>query len=127
IETETHHNVFSVPIQSVTVRMPKMEDKPEELKEGEAQLVMKKSKVKEEDKLEEVVFVVDNGTVKTVKVKRGISDDSYVEVFAENLDGKEIVSGPFKAINRELENESKVRVETKPTMRTGAVASAEKK
>ncbi len=127
IETETHHNVFSVPIQSVTVRMPKMEDKPEELKEGEAQLVMKKSRVKEEDKLEEVVFVVDNGTAKTVKVKRGISDDSYVEVFGENLDGKEIVSGPFKAINRELENESKVRVETKPTMRTGAVASAEKK
>jgi len=127
IETETHQNVFTVPIQSVTVRMPKMENQPEELKEGEAQLVMKKSKVKEDDKLDEVVFVVDNGTVKTVKVKRGISDDSYVEIFAENLEGKEIVSGPFKAINRELENESKVRVETKPTVRTGAVASAEKK
>ncbi len=127
IETETHLNVYAVPIQSVTVRIPKTEEKPEEPKEGEAQLAVKKSKVKEEDKLDEVIFVVDDGKAKTLKVKRGISDDTYVELVEGGKEGLQVVSGPFKAINRDLEDGSKVKVETKPTMRTGAVASAEKK
>ena len=76
IETETRANVLTVPIQSVTVRAPKKEMK-EEPKEGEAQLIA--GKKKEEDKLEEVVFVVKDGAVKTVPVKRGISNDTYVE------------------------------------------------
>jgi len=120
IETETHNNVYCVPIQSVTVRVPKVEEKPEEPKEGEAQLAVKKSKVKEEDKLDEVIFVVKDGKATTAKVKRGISDDTYVEIVEGASEGLEVVSGPFKAINRDLENESKVKVENKKSIRTGA-------
>jgi HlyD family secretion protein len=124
IETETHANVLTVPIQSVTVRAPKKEMK-EEPKEGEAQLIT--GKKKEEDKLEEVVFVVKDGVVKTLPVKRGISNDTYVEVKADGLEGKEVVSGPFKAINRDLEVDTKVKVDNKTAKKTGSSADTEKK
>ena len=60
-------------------------------------------------------------------VKRGLSDDTYVEVKGENIEGAEVVSGSFKAINRDLENGSSVKVENKTVKRTGASADAEKK
>jgi len=125
IETETKENVITVPIQSVTVRMPKKDIK-DEPKEGEAQFGNGKKK-KDEDKLEEVVFVVKDGIAKTVPVKRGISNDTYVEVTGEGLEGQEVVSGPFKAINRELELNSKVKVDNKSAKKTGASAENDKK
>jgi HlyD family secretion protein len=128
IETETHGNVLSVPIQSVTVRMPKDDKKPEATQDaGGVKLDTKKTAKKEEDKLEEVVFIVAEGKVKTVPVKRGLSDDTYVEVKGDNLESAEVVSGPFKAINRDLEVGSAVKVENKTVKRTGASVESEKK
>ncbi len=125
IQTETRQNVLTVPIQSVTVRAPKKE-KNEEPKEGEAQLDNGKKK-KDEDKLEEVIFVVKDGNAKTVPVKRGISDDIYVEVQADGIEGQDVVSGPFKAINRDLEVDSKVKIENKSERKTGLSADKDKK
>ncbi len=123
IETETHENVLAVPIQSVTVRMPKMEKKAEEPKEGEAQLSTNKSKLKkDEDKLAEIVFVVSDGKAKAVKVTRGLSNDTYVEVTGGIKEGDEVVSGPFKAINKDLEDGSLVKVDNKKQIATGAMA-----
>lgn len=124
IETETHNNVLAVPIQSVTVRMPKMEKKEEGPQRGEAQFGSQKSKKKEkeEDKLAEVVFIVSDGKAKTVKVKRGISNDTYVEITQGMKEGEEVVSGPFKAINKDLEDGSLVKVDNKKTLITGTIA-----
>ena len=124
IETETHANVLAVPIQSVTVRQPKMDKKDEGPKEGEAQLSTGKSKIKEkeEDKLTEIVFVVSAGKVKAVKVKRGISNDAYVEITTGIKEGDEVVSGPFKAINKDLEDGSLVKVDNKKILATGMIA-----
>ena len=112
IETETKHNVLTVPIQSVTTRMPKMEVKPGE-GDGQSGAVMAASttKKKEENKAKEIVFVVDNGVVKAMPVKRGISDDAYMEITEGVKDSVQVVSGSYKAINRELEDGAKVRVE----------------
>jgi HlyD family secretion protein len=116
IETETRPLVVAIPIQSVTVRQPKVEQqKPEEPAEGEARLITadaKKKKVEEE--VQEVVFVVSDGKVKAVPVKRGIADDAYVEIMSGVEENAEVVSGPFKAINRELEDGTTVKVENKP-------------
>ncbi len=125
IETETRSNVLTVPIQSVTVRAPKKE-KGDEPKEGEAQFDVGKKK-RDGDKLEEVVFVAKDGIVKTTPVKRGISNDTYVEVKADGLEGQEVVSGPFKAINRDLEVDSKVKVDNKTERKTGATPDKDKK
>jgi len=113
IETETKGNVLAVPIQSVTTRAPKPE-KPEEETDEEGQVTMaqnEKGKRRSEEKLKEIVFVVDDGIAKSVEVKRGISNDSYVEIVEGITEGAQVVSGSYKAINRELEDGSKVRVE----------------
>jgi HlyD family secretion protein len=62
---------------------------------------------------EEVVFVYDNGSVKMVKVSTGISDDNYLEIKDGLKSGEQVVSGSYRAISRELQDGSKVRVEEK--------------
>ncbi|MFQ5797888.1 MAG: efflux RND transporter periplasmic adaptor subunit [Bacteroidota bacterium] len=118
IETETRENVLSVPIQSVTTRLPKEEKKggdeeeKEEAGQGEA-IAQGRPNIrnKKENKPLEVVFVVQNGAAKMVPVKRGISDDDHVEILDGINEGDKIVSGSYRAINRDLEDGSKVRIE----------------
>ncbi len=112
IQTATHHDVLSVPIQSVTVRMPKMPDnKPTE--------VANANNAKQNNKHEtmnEVVFVVNNGVAKAVTVKRGIADDNYVEITSGFKGGEEVVSGSFVAISGNLTTAQKVRIENNKAM-----------
>ena len=111
IETETKTNVLAVPIQSVTTRSP---NKDKEKKEGSEpdELAANDSKIKQKnEKPQEVVFFVENSGAKMVGVKRGISDDSYTEIVSGIAEGKEVVSGSYKAINRELEDGVKVKVD----------------
>lgn len=112
VETETKTNVLSVPVQCVTTRAPKME-----MKEGQgdgqrgAVLASNNTKPKQDNKPREIVFVIENGVAKAMPVKRGISSDQYVEIIEGLSDGADVVSGSYKAINRELEDGAKVRVE----------------
>jgi HlyD family secretion protein len=109
IETETRVNVLAVPIQSVTVR-----SEQKEKEEGGPPPEMAQNEIKPKPKSEkpkEVVFLLDNDAVKSVEVKRGISDDTYTEIIQGLEEGKEIVSGTYRAISRELEDGSKVKVE----------------
>jgi len=111
IETETKQNIICVPIQSITTRMPKIEMKGGS-EGGEAPVAAPTTpKKKEETKAQEIVFVVDNGVVKSTPVKRGISDDAWIEVTEGLKDSAQVVAGSYKAINRELEDGSKVRIE----------------
>jgi HlyD family secretion protein len=66
-------------------------------------------KSKEAVKPIEVVFVVESDHVKMVPVKLGISDDNYWEVTEGLSEGQEVVSGNSRAVNRELEDERKIR------------------
>ncbi len=109
IQTETKNNVLAVPIQSVTTRMPKMQEgaKPQGANGG----AKPGNGMTAPEKQEEVVFVVENGKVKQLPVKRGISNDSYVEIVSGVKEGLEVVSGSYKAINRDLEDGSAVRID----------------
>jgi HlyD family secretion protein len=124
IETERKQGVLAVPIQSVTTRMPKegvKEQQPQEGSEGGAKLATKQTKKKEEEKIDEVVFIIKDGIAKTAVVKRGISDETHVEITGLE-EGTEVVSGPFKAINRELEDGSKVKVDNEKARKSGSAA-----
>src|SRR6267378_1350241 len=111
IETETKSNVLSVPIQSVTTRSPNKDKEkmggaePDEMAANDAKMKQKNEKPKE------VVFLVDNNAAKMVEVKRGISDDLFTEIVSGLQEGKEVVSGSYKSINRELEDGVKVKVD----------------
>jgi HlyD family secretion protein len=110
IQTETKHNVISVPIQSVTARN-KSEVLPEDAEEKN--IKDEKKSVTNEKKLQEIVFVVENNKAKTVNVETGISDDNYIEIKKGLNADQQVVSGSYRAISRELSDGSNVRIEEK--------------
>jgi HlyD family secretion protein len=114
VETQTRDNVLSVPIQCVTTRTPKIEkvENPSGGESGDVTIVsLEKKKQKNEILAKEVVFLYKDAKAKMAEVKRGISDDSYIEI-TEGLKGDEtVISGSFKAISRDLEDGKKVKLE----------------
>lgn len=115
IEVEKKENVIAVPIQSVTTRdddsskMIKKEsenrDTPENLTSNKETKMLKKIKPKE------VVFVIENGVAKKKEVKSGISNDTYIEITEGLSEDLEVVKGSFKAINKDLDDGSKVKID----------------
>ncbi len=128
IETRLRTNALSVPIASVTARMPKLaantNDPPAKTNltagsssnsvamtnsAGNTNYVSRADKKAEEtNKQVDVVFVLDGDHVKMVPVKIGISDDNYWEVTDGLKEGDEVVSGGYHAISHDLEDGKKV-------------------
>jgi HlyD family secretion protein len=120
IETRSRTNALTVPIQSVTQRVPKDAVKKEgatnvlvaatkEATVGGGKAKSKTGKKSGElGKPVDVVFVVEADHVKMMPVKRGIADDDYWEIIDGLKEGDEVISGGAKAINRELEDGKKI-------------------
>ncbi len=116
IQTKTHADVLSVPINSVTTRD----------KNDTGKVSMNEKKVKKEvtsntngqeemkgdiEDLEEVVFVLQaDGTVKKVKVRTDIQDMSHIEVLSGVKDGDQVVTGPYTVVSKMLKDGMKVKV-----------------
>ena len=128
IETRYRTNILSVPIPSVTTRLPKEppgkgKTNTVTLAENTAGSAMAADvapisgtntnqtdkKANEPPKPIEVVFLAENDHAKMVPVKRGIADDAYVEIVDGLKESQEVVSGGYKAISRELEDARKIR------------------
>ncbi|HEY6907265.1 MAG TPA: efflux RND transporter periplasmic adaptor subunit [Ignavibacteriaceae bacterium] len=110
IQTETKHNVISVPIQSVTARNPT--EIVENTDEANTVTSDKKNGF-DQKKLQEIVFIVKNNKAKTVNVETGISDDNFIEIKTGLDTGQMVISGSYRAISKELADGSNVRVEEK--------------
>lgn len=108
IETETKASVIAVPIQSVTARGEGFSNQGEQ-SGGENEPVVEVKKKSEKPK--EIVFVVENSKAKMVEVETGISDDNYVEIKKGLSKGAKVISGPYRAISKELNDKSNVMVE----------------
>ncbi len=117
IETRYRTNVLTVPIQSVTTRLPKGADDPaKKPKTPRDQPGESEKKKNDAPKSEEVIFAIEDGKARRVKVERGIADNNYYEIISGVTEGQEIVSGDYRAINRELEDGRKIKVrQEKPT------------
>ena len=120
VETRYRTNVLTVPIQAVTTRLPKGAKKDDakpamakgEDKDLEQELAdLNKKKDRSGPKPIDVVFAVEAGKAKVLPVKRGISDEAYYEILEGLTEGQEIVTGSYKAIARELEDEKPTRVD----------------
>ncbi|KAF0152869.1 MAG: efflux transporter RND family MFP subunit [Ignavibacteria bacterium] len=112
IKTETKDGVIAVPIQSVTARM----DKPIMMEgEGESdeQTQTEKPKNGKANKAKEVVFLSKDNKAKMVEVKTGISDDTYIEIESGLNGGEEVINGPYRAISKELEEGTKISMQSK--------------
>lgn len=92
IYTESEEGVLSIPIQAVTTREREDEN-------GDTT-----------DEFDEVVFVKSADTVRMAKIVTGIQDDEFI-IVQSGLDlGEEIVSGPYSAISKRLEEGDQVRI-----------------
>jgi HlyD family secretion protein len=106
IVTATKTDVLSAPIQCLTMRDPNAEAKtPVALMRA--------------DSLKEVLFTVDEGRASMVTVKTGISSDFDVEVEGAVEPGAQLVCGPFKVLNKELEAGVLLEVKDESSMTAG--------
>jgi len=115
VETRYRTNVVSVPIQAVTTRLPKSAKEaaakaPTEDEKGQIEYMAGK-KAREAVKPIEVVFIKDGAKAKMVPVKRGVSDDAFYEIVDGLAEGQEVITGSFKAVSKELEDDKDVKLE----------------
>lgn len=107
IITETRENVLYIPMQALTARLS------EDLavsNEQEGQTVSSSSS-SEEDEYVEVVFVIlEDGTVELRKVDTGISGTTHIEILSGLSEGEQVVTGPFRLLSRSLKNGDRVKV-----------------
>ena len=66
--------------------------------------------------MKEIVFLAKNGKAKSIDVETGISDDNYIQVKSGLKAGEEVITGPYRAISRELKDGASIRVEKKGKM-----------
>lgn len=128
IETTYRTNVLTVPLASVTTRSaPQKADPPAKDGKGGTNSISSATNSMasttdtapafgggDQAKLTDVVFVVQGDHVKTVPVTIGICDDNYWEITGGLTNGEEIVSGGYKAISRDLQDGSKIKVGPPP-------------
>ena len=107
IQTKTHSNVLSVPINAVTTR--EINDSTKKNTAGKDNETEKA--VALEDELEVVVFVVDKeGLVKKLNVATAIQDINYIEITEGLKEGDNVISGPYDVVSKLLKEKDKVKV-----------------
>jgi HlyD family secretion protein len=84
IQTERAYGVLSLPIQAVTTR---------------------KDTANIEDKVE-CVFAFEENTANFIKVETGIQNDEFIQIISGLEEGQDIITGPYSAVSRLLEDDS---------------------
>ncbi len=116
IQTERHHDVLTVPIQAVTMRLeseiPKPEGAPADSSTADSTIDKNEDKPSAEDQMKEVVFIVESNKVKLVAVKTGISDDRNIEIVSGLEKGMKVVTGSYRAISKLLKDGSLVKIKS---------------
>jgi HlyD family secretion protein len=94
IYTNESENILTIPIQSVTTR---------EIEEDSL-------KTESGEEFREIVFVFDADTAKMIDVKTGIQDDEYIEILSGLEENDKIVTGPYSAISKRIEEGTALRI-----------------
>jgi len=106
VEIKTNHaKSLAVPIQSVTTRGQKKAAAGSVVSNngpGSSTPVDSTNKPKITALAKEYVFVYKAGKVKQVQVTTGIQDDSYIQILSGLSGGEEVVSAPFAAVSKDL-------------------------
>lgn len=119
ILTEQKNNVLSVPIQAVTMRLPSdtISGERERRNQRRESAENKEDNAETDDTTEpseeemEVVFVYDE-TTQTVGIRpvtTGIQDSHYIEILNGLQENEHVVTAPYSAISKRLEQGMKVQ------------------
>ena len=108
IQTQTHANVLSVPINAVTTREKSDSTKPPAEKDESD---IKAANGSEDDDLDVVVFVDrQRRQSKQAKVKTAIQGHQLYRDHRGFKDGQEVVTGPYDVVSKTLKEGKKVKV-----------------
>jgi HlyD family secretion protein len=110
IETDTRHNALCIPIQSVTTRTDIKVEKDTTNADSTATVAGANA-----NEIKEQVFVLHENKVNAVKVTTGIQDNSHIEILEGLTDEDEVVTGPYSAISKTLNNGSLVQKKPEST------------
>ena len=115
IQTDTKNDILTVPIQAVTTRADsamaaKSENKNEETGFTEVSSQDQESQESDDEETREVVFIVKDGKAVLQEVKTGIQDNTYIEVLEGIEPGDEIITSPYAAITKKLEDGDPVEI-----------------
>lgn len=112
IQTRTHTNVLSVPLNAVTTRDRKSGAAPggsnntdnDNNQDGQ-------STVSNDEDIEEVVFVLQkDGIARKRPVKTDIQDINNIEITEGIKAGDEVITGPYDVVSKQLNDSTKVKV-----------------
>jgi HlyD family secretion protein len=126
IQTRTHGNVLSVPINAVATR----EKNTDNAVLGNTDASDNSNASDDNDKndthassagdLDEVVFVLEPGdTVKKVKVRTDIQDINYIEIVDGLKEGAQVITGPYSIVSKTLKGGTLVKVVPKDKLFEG--------
>ena len=116
IQTRTHPNVLSVPINAVAVReknsnnavLANSDDAAGDDNSNKNDTHTQNTNV---DDLDEIVFVLQPGdTVRKVKVRTDIQDINYIEILDGVKEGDQIITGPYSIVSKTLKGGQRVKV-----------------
>lgn len=128
VRTDYKDSTLTVPIQSVTLRRPSefadaavepdaktglgregQAPKGQDAKIGPEAKKGAKGKGRREEPVE-IVFVSEGGRVLARRVKTGLSSDTRIEIIDGLEEGAEVVSGPYRALSKDLKHKDLVRL-----------------
>ena len=118
IQTKTHTNVLSVPINAVTTRT--MSDiKKADTSKNEKPIVVAGNNGGDSDLIEVVFVVQPDGKVKLVPVQTSIQDINNIEVTSGLKADEQVVTGPYDIVSKTMKNGDKVKVVSKDELVKG--------
>jgi len=112
VQTETVHNVVSVPIQAVTVR-----DFAQEKSTNDADTTtvdtaeVDRDLVIPQEDLRKVVFVIEEGKAYRREVKTGISDNTHIQILSGIDAGEKVVIGTYRMLSKDLSDGDRVEID----------------
>ena len=112
IQTETAHNILTIPIQAVTTRSDTASNKKNKDSNADEDIDNNDSENEVEQKDEEIieyVFIYDDGKAKIKKVEIGIQNSTYIEITEGLSEDEEVITGPYRAVSKRLKNNDAVK------------------
>jgi HlyD family secretion protein len=105
IQTSRKSGVFTIPLQSVTTR-------PDTLKIVRDTSLIKTAEETTKNKKDEllVAFVAKEGKAIMKTVVTGIQDDKYIEIISGLETDDEIITAPYSAVSKKLQNNNLIEV-----------------
>lgn len=123
IKSKVVPNALAIPTTAITTtaNLADVEEKNDKPKDEDAVSVSddkeKKAEQAVNDKPKTIVFLFNGGKAKYVEVTTGVQDNQYIEVLSGLKNGDEVIAGPYRVVNKKLNNDVAVEKKDKDYFR----------